>query len=405
MPFLDKLFRRQPTQDQFAKLFIDAARRHGCPDDIGYRTDKFQLLFEDGTHFELLNAYRDYCNADRAQKPALLRIHIKALASARQSAPAQADGRSQLRPVIRCRSAIESARMQLILSHGSDADFHPVFKPFDEDFVVMLALEQPESITTLFQGVPQDWGFTFEESLAISIDNLRHSPPDFTPLSPGVYGGAWKDSYHTSRALLPDLLKRAQIRGQPIFMVPVRETLLITGDADIEGLTNIVLLSHIALEHGTALSPHMYRYCDAKVERYLPENDETASLLATLARRMAKEEYDTQKEALDRIHTAQNLDIFVADYLFRGANNPSGGSLSLTSWTRGADCLLPKTDRLALVRPGATDTMGEVRVVDWAQASTLLGPMLERQDTYPVRYRTRGFPSDSQLAQLTNLPL
>ena len=67
------------------------------------------------------------------------------------------------------------------------------------------------------------------------------------------------------------------------------------------------------------------------------------------------------------------------------------------------DTSLPQVDRLALVRPEADDEIGEVRVVDWEQALAVLSPLLEREEVYPVRYRTRGFPSDAQVMQLQAL--
>ncbi|MNW06127.1 hypothetical protein D3C71_2024770 [compost metagenome] len=56
------------------------------------------------------------------------------------------------------------------------------------------------------------------------------------------------------------------------------------------------------------------------------------------------------------------------------------------------------------MRPDAEDEIGEVRVVSWEQAAHVLEPLLAEETGYPVRYRTRGFPADAQLAQLDELP-
>lgn len=115
---------------------------------------------------------------------------------------------------------------------------------------------------------------------------------------------------------------------------------------------------------------------------------------------LAQGDYDAQKEALDRLHEERGIDVFVATYNLFMQNDDSATSFSLATWTRGVDTSLPKVDRLALVRPEANDDIGEVRVVSWEQAAPVLAPLLEPEDLYPARYRTRGFPSDAQLAQL-----
>jgi len=147
----------------------------------------------------------------------------------------------------------------------------------------------------------------------------------------------------------------------------------------------------------------MYHYTDAGIERYQPPQDATRRQLNHLARLLAKGDYDAQKETLDRIHEEQGVDIFVANYNLFTQNDDATASFSVASWTRGVDTSLPQVDRLALVRPDADDEIGEVRVVEWEQALAVLAPLLEREEVYPVRYRTRGFPSDAQVMQLQAL--
>ncbi|MNT48346.1 hypothetical protein D3C72_1851210 [compost metagenome] len=98
------------------------------------------------------------------------------------------------------------------------------------------------------------------------------------------------------------------------------------------------------------------------------------------------------------------MDIYVANYNLFTADDDPVTSFSLASWTRGVDTSLPKVDRLALVRPEAEDEIGEVRVVSWEQSAHLLEPLLSKEPGYPIRYRTRGFPEDAQLAELDEVP-
>jgi hypothetical protein len=404
MGFFDSLFRRKPSPDQFAKLFVAAARREGFSNALTYKADEFRLLLGEGSYFNLHNAYHAYCNTRGAEQKRALQGFVSALSSSTQGTPQQASvARPMLRAVIRGRSALEDVRLHHVRTEGNDSAFHPAFRPFGDDCVVLLALDHPDAISTLTNGPETAWGLTFEEALAIAIDNLRDAPDNFSEMAPGVYRGGWADGYDISRTLLPDMLERVPVRGRPVFMMPTRDVLLVTGDNDDDGLVAMVEFCLQALQHGRVVSAHMYHYEDREPLRYQPSSPALAHRLAHLARLLDKSEYDAQKEALDHIHEEQGMDIFVANYnLFTQEDDPAT-SFSLASWTRGVDTSLPKVDRLALVRPDAEDEIGEVRVVSWEQAAHLLEPLLAREVGYPVRYRTQGFPADALLAQLNEV--
>lgn len=401
MGLLDSLFRRKPTQDQFATLFIAAVRQRGFTGNLDYKADEFRLVHGEGSYFNLHNAYHAYCDAPGGQRQGALQGYVSTLLTSSQAHPASlAEARPLLRPVIRGRAALEALRMHHLRTDGNDDGFHPALRPFGDDCVVLLALDHPESIATLANGPDAQWGVSFDEALAIAIDNLRESVDHFVEVAPGVYGGGWEDGYDISRALLPDMLERIPARGRPIFMMPTRDLLLVSGDSDEAGLLKMTELCLQVVAHGRPVSACMYRYGDAGVERYRPRQEPLIRLQAHLARVLAQVDYDAQKEALDRLYEAQGIDVFVATYNLFTQNDDVAASFSLATWTRGVDTSLPKVDRLALVRPEAADDLGEVRVVSWEQAAAELAPLLEPEDRYPVRYRTRGFPDDAQLARL-----
>lgn len=401
MGFLDALFRRKPSPDQFAKLFVAAARQQGFKDELSYKADEFRLLLGEGSFFNLHNAYHAYCATRGTERKRALQNFVSALSSSKDATPQSlAEARPLLRAVIRNRSSLEHVRLQHVRTDGNDASFHPAFRPFGEECVVLLALDHPQAISTLTNGPEAAWGLTFEQAMDVAIDNLREEPDNFTELVTGVYNGTWGDGYDTSRVLLPDMLERLPVLGRPIFMMPTRSVLLVSGDNDDAGLRHMVELCHLAIESGSAVSAHMYRFEDRQAVRYQPADAALEHGLAHLARLLAKAEYDMQKEALDRIHEEQGKDIYLAGYnLFTKSDDPTT-SFSLASWTRDVDTSLPKVDRLALVRPDADGNLGDVRVVSWAQAAHLLEPLLTPEAEYPIRYRTNGFPEDAQLEQL-----
>jgi hypothetical protein len=395
MGFFDALFIRKPTPDAFAALFIEAARRRGFDTSLAYNADEFRLEYGDNAVFNLHHAYRAYCDSEKALRETALQGFVATLCSSRQAAPEHlSDARAMLRPLIRGRGVLEDVRLHQLRTAGRKATFAPAWRAFGEDCAVLLALDYPESTSTLMSGPAESWRIPLDDALAIACDNLRDITTDaFVEVAHGVYRGDWRDGYDASRALLPDLLHRAPVHGFPVFMIPTRDVLLVTSDKDDGALARMVELSREAAQTGRPVSPFMYCYHEG-LRRFTPPQAEVTQRLAQLALRYRKDDYDTQKAALDRLHKQEGRDVFVANYLLYGARDDAGEMFSAATWTAGVESLLPQADRIVLVRPES----GETRIVPWQQIAPLVGGLLEEESMYPVRYRTRGFPDAGQFA-------
>jgi hypothetical protein len=395
MGFFDALFVRKPTPDAFASLFIEAAKRHGFDTSLNYNADEFRLEYGDNAVFNLHHAYRAYCSSDKASRENALQGFVATLCSSQQAAPERlCNARAMLRPLIRGRGVLEDVRLHQLRTAGRKATFAPAWQAFGDDCAVLLALDYPESTSTLMSGPPESWHIPLDEALSIACDNLRDITTDaFVEVARGVYRGDWGDGYDASRALLPDLLHRAPVHGFPVFMIPTRDVLLVTSDKDDGALARMVELSHEAAQTGRPVSPFMYCYHEG-LRRFTPRQAEVAQRLAQLALRYRKDDYDTQKAALDRLHKQEGRDVFVANYLLYGAKDDAGEMFSAATWTADVESLLPEADRIVLVRPES----GETRIVPWQQIAPLVGGLLEEESMYPVRYRTCGFPDAGQFA-------
>ena len=134
--------------------------------------------------------------------------------------------------------------------------------------------------------------FNFRFSTASTPEGLQARVHEVLDLSlihiSGVYGGGWEDGYDISRVLLPDMLERVPVRGRPVFMMPTRDLLLVSGDNDDDGLMKMVELCQQVIPHGRPVSPCMYRHGEAGVERFVPPHDELRQRQANLARMLAK---------------------------------------------------------------------------------------------------------------------
>ncbi len=398
MGFFDALFVRKPTPQAFAAQFIEAAKRRGFDAALSYNADEFRLEYGGNAVFNLHHAYRAYCSSDKASRDTALQGFVATLCSSGKAAPERlSDARAMLRPLIRGRGVLEDVRLHQLRTAGREAAFAPAWRAFGDDCATLLALDYPESTSTLMSGPVKSWGITLDDALTIACDNLRDITTDsFVEVARGVYRGDWRDGYDASRALLPDLLHRAPVHGFPVFMIPTRDVLLVTSDKDDGGLARMVELSREAAQTGRPVSPFMYCY-DEGLRRFTPRQAQVAQRLAQLALRYRKDDYDAQKTALDRLHKQEGRDVFVANYLLYGAKDEAGEMFSAATWTAGVESLLPQADRIVLVRPES----GETRIVPWQQIASLVGGLLEEQPMYPVRYRTRGFPDVGQYAAVT----
>lgn len=400
----DTLFKRTPTEEGFARTFIKAARAGGYAEPLEYLADDFRLRYGDNSYFNLHNAYHDYLNADKARKAEVLNSYLRALIDTRNSTAAQPleQVRALLRPVIRNLAMLEEIRLHHVRSEGWNSPCPMAWKPFSEDCVTLLAVDYPDTTSTQTAGPQKDWGITLEQALSIALDNLRDASPDaFEPVLPGLYQGAWRDGYDTSRVLLPDVLQRLPLKGQPVFMMPSRDVLMVTGDKDAEGLRQMVELSFHALENGRAQSSRIYTYQDRQIVPFQVEDAHLQARLDDLQRLLQHGLYSSQKEFLDKIHETHPEDIFVATHRLYSNGDAHGSTFSIAAWTEGVFTSLPKTDRVIFVQP-QEDGTADTQVVAWTEVESLLAPLLATDgDLYPPRYRTLGFPSSEQLSRMT----
>lgn len=405
---LDTLFNRNPSPDAFARLYMEAMRKQGYREDMAYQPDAFRLVVGNGHTINLHNAYQAYARATRKGRAEALRAYVASSLTAQAEVGREKtleEARPTLMPVIRNRGMFEEIRLEHLLEHGLDAPFPYAWRDVAEDCVELLAQDLPDSISTLFQGPPPAWGITLDQGLAIARDNLREASADhFVEVAPGVFRGGWQDGYDTSRALLPDLLHRIPVAGNPVFMLPARDCLLVAGDRDAAAIGAMLELSAEAAGEGRSVSALVFTYDDARrtVPFALPL-PEQRQRQADLRRLLDAPAYADQKAALDKLHEATNQDIFVASLSIYQDRDDGMREFSICTWSKGVDAMLPRTDRIALVLPRGEDDE-DIAVVLWDEAMALFGDLMERQPLlYPPRYRVRAFPDEAQFRQLPPL--
>lgn len=404
MGFFD-FFRRKPTPEKFADIFMDFARKQGFTQEMRYVAEEFQIRVEgEGNHvLNLHNAYHDYCKAARSNRQQLL-IKYTASLNVPQMPSRFDDARANLMPTVRGRGQLEYLRLMTQIE-GAEHTFEDVSQPFSDDAVLMLAYDTEHSIATLMPTQLKDWGVDVADAMAAALANLRDRTVDrFVDLGEGVVMGEWNDAYDTSRILLPDLAYRAGVGSDPVMMIPTRGCFMLTAAGNAAGQLRMIVAAHESIEHdGRFVSSGMYCIQGGKIIAWQPQEATVAQKLGDLQRRCLASDYRSQQELLEKLHEVKQRDIFVASYQL--LENKTDHSLtSCCTWVKGVDSLLPKTDWVALVTPDESGGDAAItKMLAWTDVMALGAELMQAVEGYPLRYRVQAFPAEEKLAALSEV--
>ena len=208
---------------------------------------------------------------------------------------------------------------------------------------------------------------------------------------------AANDNYDTSRLLFPDVIRNFHVKGDPIAMLPNRNTLLVAGADDMDSLNGILKLTEEGLQQPWSISAIALRLDGDDWVPWLPECDHPLYReFKTFQTRSIGHACNQQKELLDKLHQGAGEDIFVAS--FSGYEDKDGGPLtSYCVWTKGVPTLLPRTDKVALLVPDHKHVL-----VDWEKVAAVVPDLMESLEMYPARFKVTDFPGDEQLAAIGN---
>jgi hypothetical protein len=295
----------------------------------------------------------------------------------------------RLLPKVRPRFHYEA----LALRHGHPC---PQFQPLAGIFATSLVLDFPEGELDLGAAQLRAWNADFAILLQRARANLllRGGLEGFREVRPGLFRSTWQDNLDGSRVLLPGLLKGLPLRGDPVVVLPNRDTLLVAGSRDPRALGLILEAGlEFVREDPRALNGCPLRLRDFHWSPWEPGQDHpAAALLAQARRRRLLEEYAQQKTLLDRLHGQAGRDVRVLP--FQLEQDPCGTVASCTVWSpEGGEGWLPEADRVALpAGPGPRLWM------PWSTVQERLGQLLEPLGLFPERYRLLGSPGADLLA-------
>jgi hypothetical protein len=212
--------------------------------------------------------------------------------------------------------------------------------------------------------------------LEVATENLKQLQHAF--IGPeegtGVYLSMSHDNYDASRLLLLDMVRKMQVKGDAVAMIPNRDTLIMTGSEDWDGLKAMIGLAKEALQQPRPISGLAVRLRGDEWESWMPDVAHPLHQeFRTLRVQSLGQDYAEQKELLDKLHTKKQQDIFVAS--FSAMEHKDTKELTTYCvWSKNILALLPRTERIAFMQDGKDPLMADWdRVVE--AAGNLMTPL------------------------------
>jgi hypothetical protein len=377
------MFGVPPSRDQFAALVMAELRKRDAEASLKYDPQQFVIDQDDAGLINLTNLYHEYCQAPPGERAAVLQRFIRGCVGAAEfELPADfEDVHPDLLPVVRSRFYLESVGLQSRARGGKD--FLPPQQLVGDHLSLSLVYDLPQAMRTIVQDDLDQWGVSFYEAVEAARRNLEQmGNVAFASLQgqagDGVYFAANGDSYDASRLLMLDMIRKFQVRGDFIAMVPNRETLIITGSEDEAGLQVMIKAAADALEKTRPISAIPLRLEGDTWETWRPApSSPLAARFHELKIRTIGMEYGDQKDLLDQIHAAQGEPTLVP--AFHAVQRKEGGqTASYTYWPEGTAALLPETDGLMLLRIGpGGDKAQIVASGSWQRVRDVAGDLLQ----------------------------
>jgi hypothetical protein len=386
----------KPSHEKFARIVIDAARKAGITEELEFDAEAFLLRHRDGV-MHLGNIYEAYCQAERAQRSAILANFVSALAHTKDTV-------SRDTALENCIAVIREKALFTFMDLRKQLDGvsppTPVFEPISQWFVRALVIDAPGFMQLVSSDDLKEWDLSFDELYEIGLKRLHAATESSFRRENGYYVGPWKDDYDSSRALLADIFIHLPMLGEPVFCLPNRLTLLVAGSGEPESVMAMLSKAEeIIQSEPRSQNPSLLTYRDGEITDLKVDFSSPLRRAAQRAAGLANViYYDEQKRILEALHEKTGKDLFVATFTLNELK--TGEYVSYSVWPKGAATLLPKTDLIIFVdgdKPKESQILGGVQ---WDDVIAVADDMLLDTEMFPPRYYVSKFPTAEQLAAM-----
>lgn len=388
-------FRGRPTEDQFARLMMKTLRDVGDERTPTYDKAEFRLTFSasgDGAEtLNLRNLYIEYSNAPRTERATLLRRSCVGLARKIEPPDDFEDARPDLLPTVRSKAMFEVMRLEAEIEGSAWRDMPAL--PLSEHLVSCIIYDLPTTMQFVSQDLLDKWGVSLYEASEIARQNLEQREFAVGKVGDHLFVFVTNDAFDAARMLLLDAIRGLPLNGDPVALPLNRDSLMLTGADDVEGLGLIADLAQKKKDEARPICPIPHRLVGDEWEAWLPPADHPHyEAFRMLELGYLYGAYAEQKPLLEKRFEKRGEAVFAASYSVVERN---GKLLSYSVWTKGVPAWLPKTEYVGLYDPERKQTW----FVPWAKLHQL-GDRLLPLDDYPPRWFVDDFPAAEEIESL-----
>ena len=243
MGLWDKLSGGKSAKSKFATDLMAGLKAAGDPRDAKFDEAEFRLLFEEDDEpkgvLNLVNLFAEYQTIDKSDREACMREMVRASLSHFKEIPDEfSDASYDLRPRLWTRATFEHIKIQQKLAGEPTVDWP--HESIGEHLFLSLVYDLPESVRSISSEELQDWGVTYWEAREVAIANLYEEEFVYASVGDELFASSTGDSYDATRLVMTEMIRSLPLAGEPIAMVPNRDTLLITGSESEVGLKMMI---------------------------------------------------------------------------------------------------------------------------------------------------------------------
>lgn len=398
MGLWDKL-KGKPSQKKFAAQLQAALIAAGDPRTAQFDPEEFRILFFDGDDeqgvLNLSNLYAEYCALPSSQRPKRISELVRASLSHLKEIPTEfSDASYDIRPRIWTKATFEQISLRALLD--GDPKINWPMEPIGDHLLMSLVYDLPESVRSISNEDLETWDVTYWQAREVAMKNLAESEFVYASLGDELFASSTGDSYDATRLVMVDLVRGLDIKGQPVAMVPNRDTLLISGTESEVGLKMMVEFAIQQLQEQPRpliATPLILTENDEWTDWMPDRNDPNFEQFHKLKLGWLQQEYHEQKELLERLHEEQEIDEFVASFTVA---EKEGALHSYCVWTKTVISQLPETDLVMLFDPDSEASS----LASWEALQKTVPHLFEPLDCYPLRYRVTGFPTKQHMFEM-----
>ena len=387
---------KPPDEDAFAELVLRTLKEIGDRRPATYDKENFRVVVkeegEDAWLFNLRNIYSEYLSADAKDREALLRRSCLGLASRVRMPDEFEDVKPDLMVTICARSMPELMRLE---AGGPGSKWKDLAcTPVSDHLIACLVFDLPTTMQYVSADKLEEWGISLYEATEIARQNLEEREFKAASLADRLFVFMTSDAFDAARMLLVDQLRSLAVNGPPVAMAFSRDSLILTGADDVEGLGIMAGLAERKAEEPRQICPIPHKLVDDAWEPWLPPPDHPHyEKFRVLQLKYLYVEYAKQKPLLDEWYKRTGEGIFVATY---SAVEKNGKPLSYCLWSKGVNTYLPQTEFVALLDPQTKQT-GFYR---WERLTAAVGHLMTSVDMYPPRCHVAEFPSQEEIERI-----